>query len=250
MICREHGSADVVLTDPGVSRRHTAIRAAGGRITVEDLGSSNGTYVNGAQVTGEVELADGDEVQVGGTVFSVHGADAATAVVGAGAPPTTDHPGPVAPGPARPQPPAARAQPKAAPSRLAPRPNEEGDNIPALAAILLGPLAILLVLFSGGSAFFLALPCGIGAIVLGNMGMRRVDRGQTTKHRSLANLGRITGIIGTILSVIGIIAVVLVGALLDAGEDSLSGLIDRIREEIEGVDVPDPEVGPEDVEAP
>jgi hypothetical protein len=220
VIGREHGSADVVLADPGISRRHAAVRAGGGRITVTDLGSSNGTYVNGSRLSGEVELADGDEIQVGGTVLSVHGS---------GAPATAAHPGPA---PAQPRP--VRGQPKAAPSRLAPSPNADGDNIPALAAVLCGPLSILLVLFSGGGAFFLALPTGIAAIVLGKIGIRRVDRGQTTKHRSLAHIGRITGIIGTVLSAIAIVAVVLVGALLDAGEDSLSSLIETIREEIEG----------------
>src|SRR5512134_2330622 len=74
---REQGSADVVLTDPGISRRHAAVRAAAGRISVTDLGSSNGTFVNGARVRGEAELADGDEIQIGGTVLSVHGSDAA-----------------------------------------------------------------------------------------------------------------------------------------------------------------------------
>jgi len=213
VIGREHGSADVVLTDPGISRRHVAVRAGAGRITVEDLGSSNGTYVNGRRIDGEVEIANGDEIRLGGTVVSVHGRDS------------------------RPSP--RRAQPKAAPGRLAPRPDDDGDNIPALAAVFCGPLSILLVLFSAGGAFFLALPCGIAAIVLGKIGMRRVDRGETGKHRSLAHLGRITGIIGTVLSVIAIVAVVLVGALLDAGEDSLSDLIDRISEEIGGADVPE-----------
>ena len=223
VIGREHGSADLVLTDPGISRRHASIRAAGGRITVEDLGSSNGTYVNGSRVSGRIELADGDEIRVGGSVLSVHGR------------------------PATSQPPPVPGQPKAAPSRLAPRPNEEGDNIPALAAILCGPLSILLVLFSGGGAFFLALPCGIAAVVLGRIGMRRVDQGNTTRHRSLAHIGRVTGVIGAILSVIAIVAVVLVGALLDAGEDSLSGLIDRIDEEIQGADFPE---GPDPSDEP
>ena len=69
---RERGSADLVLDDPGVSRRHAAIRADGARITVTDLGSSNGTYANGRRITGAAVLADGDEIELGGTVISVH----------------------------------------------------------------------------------------------------------------------------------------------------------------------------------
>lgn len=234
---REQGAADVVLEDPGISRAHAAVRARGGQITVEDLGSSNGTFVNGDAISGEVELADGDEIQVGGTVLAVQGADAATAMMPAGADLTEEHPGPAP----RAQPAAApppRGQPSATPGRLGPRPDEEG-NIPALAAVFLGPLSIFLLLFSSGAAFFVSLPCAIAAIVLGNMGMRRVDNGQSDSHRALANLGRITGIIGAVLSVIALIVFFIVAAALDATEDSLSDLIDRGREEIEGVDVPD-----------
>jgi pSer/pThr/pTyr-binding forkhead associated (FHA) protein len=99
---REPSAVDLVLEDPGVSRRHAAVRALGGQITVEDLGSSNGTFVNGESIRAEVELADGDEIQVGGTLLSVHGT----------APATT----PLAPPP--------RRQPRGAPGRLAPRPDE------------------------------------------------------------------------------------------------------------------------------
>lgn len=227
VIGREQGSSDLVLDDPGVSRRHAAVRALAGSITLEDLGSSNGTFVNGAQVRSEVELADGDEVQVGGTVFSVHGGDAATALIS----PTSEHPGPAP----RAQPPGQRRGP--VPGRLAPRPDEE-SNIPALASVFLGPLSILLLLFSSGAAFFVSLPCAIAAIVLGNIGTRKVDRGEADSHRALANLGRLSGIVGTVLSAAALIAFVIVAAALDATEDSLDGIVEAIRDEIEGVDAP------------
>lgn len=234
---RERGSVDLVLEDPGVSRRHAAVRALGGAITVEDLGSSNGTYVNGRRISGEVELADGDEIQLGGIVASIHGGDAATAMMAPGAERTAEHPGP-----APSQPPPARVQPRPAPGRLAPHPNEDG-NIPALAAAFLGPLSIFLILFSTGAAFFVSLPCAIAAIVLGSMGARRVDRGESDKHRAFATLGRVCGIIGAVLSVLALLAFILVSALLDATEeslDSLDGIVDAIREEVEGgVDAPD-----------
>ncbi|MDP9229002.1 MAG: FHA domain-containing protein, partial [Actinomycetota bacterium] len=50
---REPGSVDLVIDDPGISRRHAAVRALGGSITVEDLGSSNGTYANGERISAE-----------------------------------------------------------------------------------------------------------------------------------------------------------------------------------------------------
>jgi hypothetical protein len=96
-----------------------------------------------------------------------------------------------------------------------------------------------LLLFSSGAAFFVSLPCAIAAIVLGTIGIRNVDRGNADGFRGLARIGRITGIIGTILSVLALIVFVVVATALDTTERSLSGLIDRIQEEIEGVDVPD-----------
>jgi len=53
---------------PGVSRRHARIEVAHGGDTVrlEDLGSTNGTLVDGAPVRGVVEVADGNVLRVGG----------------------------------------------------------------------------------------------------------------------------------------------------------------------------------------
>jgi pSer/pThr/pTyr-binding forkhead associated (FHA) protein len=55
---------EVRLADTSVSRRHAEIRAAGDGWTVVDLGSTNGTKVNGAVVS-ERRLKDGDTVSVG-----------------------------------------------------------------------------------------------------------------------------------------------------------------------------------------
>jgi pSer/pThr/pTyr-binding forkhead associated (FHA) protein len=51
---------EVELNDPDVSRRHALIRVVDGGLAVEDLGSTNGTFVNERRVTGIVELAAGD----------------------------------------------------------------------------------------------------------------------------------------------------------------------------------------------
>ena len=56
----------VTLTDPNVSRRHAEVRP-GAQITVVDLGSTNGTKVNGLRITGERPLIDGDIVSMGST---------------------------------------------------------------------------------------------------------------------------------------------------------------------------------------
>ncbi|MEW6155532.1 MAG: DUF3662 and FHA domain-containing protein [Actinomycetota bacterium] len=57
---------DVVLSDPNVSRRHAEVRRRGNDFVVVDLGSTNGTKVNGAG-TRERRLNDGDEIGLGGT---------------------------------------------------------------------------------------------------------------------------------------------------------------------------------------
>jgi Protein of unknown function (DUF3662)/FHA domain len=59
---------DVVVADPRSSRRHAEIRPSGSGFVVTDLGSMNGTLVNGAAIR-EQPLADGDEIRLGNTVL-------------------------------------------------------------------------------------------------------------------------------------------------------------------------------------
>jgi len=60
--------SSVVITDPNASRRHAEIRRVGNDVVVVDLGSTNGTRVNGAAVR-ERKLADGDQIVIGTTVL-------------------------------------------------------------------------------------------------------------------------------------------------------------------------------------
>ncbi len=60
-----------VLDDAEVSRRHAALRPTGGRIELEDLGSTNGTFVNRKRVSGAQPLRTGDRVQLGPHVLEV-----------------------------------------------------------------------------------------------------------------------------------------------------------------------------------
>jgi DNA-binding winged helix-turn-helix (wHTH) protein len=50
---------------PGVSRRHARISVEGATVTVEDLGSQNGTYVRGEKICSRAALGDGDELRLG-----------------------------------------------------------------------------------------------------------------------------------------------------------------------------------------
>ena len=58
------GNAAIRLNAPGISRRHARIMVAADRVTIEDLGSKNGTYVQGERIAGVKELHDGDEIRV------------------------------------------------------------------------------------------------------------------------------------------------------------------------------------------
>lgn len=60
-------SAAIRLTDPTVSRLHARIERRGAGVYVEDLGSRNGTLLNGTPLARETSLASGDRVRVGST---------------------------------------------------------------------------------------------------------------------------------------------------------------------------------------
>jgi predicted component of type VI protein secretion system len=110
---------DIVLADPEVSRRHAAVRSHEGGIAIEDLGSTNGTFVNDRRVSGTVALSDGDIVRLGNTVWRVKAPVAAAGATMVGQVP-----------PAAPQVTAARP----VPSDLRPPSNPPTTPQPAAAA--------------------------------------------------------------------------------------------------------------------
>ncbi len=63
------GSADVHIADSRVSRRHARISGGEGGWFLEDLGSANGTWLNGAHVGRRVALRPGDAIALGSTVL-------------------------------------------------------------------------------------------------------------------------------------------------------------------------------------
>ena len=64
-------ACDHVLDHPAVSRRHARISRRGDLVVVEDLGSANGTFVNGKRVTGPVVVKAGDVVALGSFTFEL-----------------------------------------------------------------------------------------------------------------------------------------------------------------------------------
>jgi predicted component of type VI protein secretion system len=71
---------DVVIDNPGLSRQHCRISHMGGMFHIEDLKSSNGTYLNGERVDG-APLKDGDQIRIGKYTIVFHQA------AGEGSPP-------------------------------------------------------------------------------------------------------------------------------------------------------------------
>ena len=65
------GECDLALQDSYLSSRHARVANDEGDLSIEDLGSTNGTYVNQELVRGRVHLERGDVVQVGGVLFEV-----------------------------------------------------------------------------------------------------------------------------------------------------------------------------------
>ncbi|MGB7342119.1 MAG: FHA domain-containing protein [Phototrophicaceae bacterium] len=59
---------DIVINDREVSRHHLRFTKGADSFTMEDLGSTNGTFVNGKRVTGSIALKNGDMVGLGETV--------------------------------------------------------------------------------------------------------------------------------------------------------------------------------------
>ena len=71
---------DVSLDDALVSRRHASLSRAADGLTITDLDSSNGTYVDGKQIVRPQRLSAGDEVRVGDTTWRVEAAAGAASL--------------------------------------------------------------------------------------------------------------------------------------------------------------------------
>ena len=56
---------EVVLDDPNVSRQHAEIRPRGGSWVLTDLGSTNGSSINGRRINGPEVVKPGDEIEIG-----------------------------------------------------------------------------------------------------------------------------------------------------------------------------------------
>ena len=65
-------SNDICLDDPAVSRRHAVIEKLAAGWSIQDVGSLNGTFVNGAMLERPRPLYSGDEIVIGDTQLIYH----------------------------------------------------------------------------------------------------------------------------------------------------------------------------------
>lgn len=63
------GACNLVLADPFASQEHAKISFHGGQYWLEDMGSTNGTYLNEVRLERPTVLANGDMVRIGGVTF-------------------------------------------------------------------------------------------------------------------------------------------------------------------------------------
>jgi FHA domain/Domain of unknown function (DUF1707) len=68
LVLGRHPACELVFDDATVSRRHAGLRLRDGRWYLADLGSSNGTWVNGRRVF-DAEVRPGDEIRLGDVTF-------------------------------------------------------------------------------------------------------------------------------------------------------------------------------------
>jgi hypothetical protein len=77
----------LLLPERDISRRHARLQRSNGAVWVEDLGSANGTRVNGERIETRRRIGPGDLVQIGSFDLAIEGVDAAGAADAAPAPP-------------------------------------------------------------------------------------------------------------------------------------------------------------------
>jgi len=127
----------VAINDAEVSRKHARLTFQGGKYVLEDLGSTNGTFVNGQRLVSSTVLKPGDVVSLGEQIVLMYeglSADAGATMIGRKA----AHPAP-APAPAA----APAAQYYAPPSSAAPSGARPAKNMPIFIAI--GVVAVICV---------------------------------------------------------------------------------------------------------
>ncbi len=148
-------SNQIPINDAEISRKHSQLVLQGGKYVLTDLGSTNGTFVNGQRVTGQHVLQPGEVISLGEQINllfeSVTVSDPNATMLSSGKPPvarSAPRPRPQAP---EPQPAVYAGQVPAGPPAAAPAPAPQKSNGP----VLIGVGCLALVCLCGASLFLI-----------------------------------------------------------------------------------------------
>jgi pilus assembly protein CpaF len=136
---------DIVLPKGNVSKKHARLIKDGSDLKVDDLNSTNGTYVNGRKVTAQTDVSEDDKIYIGDFILQLQpeseqaqsgppsppGADnnaPAGASGGPTNPPSPSGPGQSSPGGDRPKPPSGSSRPNASPTGGGPNASSTGGS--------------------------------------------------------------------------------------------------------------------------
>jgi predicted component of type VI protein secretion system len=131
-IGREAGN-QIVINDAEVSRKHTQLVFQGGKFIITDLGSTNGTFVNGQRLTGQHVLQPGEVVSLGEQISLLYEmiavVDPNATMISSSARAAAPAPAPARPAPA-PQPAYAGQVPASYEPAYTPPPAKQGGGLP------------------------------------------------------------------------------------------------------------------------
>jgi hypothetical protein len=111
------------------------------------------------------------------------------------------------------------------------QPQVEPDNGPAVAGFVLSLVGGGLLIVSAGISSLISVGCSIFGIVYSLKGKRRVEAGETTRNRGLAQAGFVIGIVSLVLSVIATVIWTIVIVMLATDEDFRQDFEDELDED-------------------
>jgi predicted component of type VI protein secretion system len=162
VIGRDSANGGVVINDSEISRKHARLTFQGGKYVLDDLGSTNGTFVNGQRLAGPVVLRSGDVVSLGEQIvlmFEVLSADAGATVIAA----RKSAPAPVMSSPVMPAQAQVAAPPPPSNYSTPMTPAKRSTTVPILIAVgvvLVICLCVGLLLYQFAPASFWSSLCG------------------------------------------------------------------------------------------
>jgi len=173
-IGREASNA-IAINDAEISRKHSQLVAQGGKYVLTDLGSTNGTFVNGQRLTGQHVLQPGEVISLGEQISLLF---EAITVIDPNATMLSSKPPVVAPRPQpQPQAPVVQPQPVAyagqspvgpSPVYVAPPPVEKKSNRTMIIIVIAGILLLLCLCVVGVYLYFFA-PCQLIQTFMGGV---------------------------------------------------------------------------------